>query len=124
MLIAFFGVTLRPSDFLHHVPGGIDLGVMMISQVALGLSLGMIYAASLYFGMVLSDGSTEHGGYHEALIGAGFILGPGAGAVGPILFAGSEVYAGIKAIGALVVISVAAVGFIAVWAGRGRSAES
>ena len=28
-------------------------------------------------GMVLSDGSTEHGGYHEALIGLGSVLGPG-----------------------------------------------
>jgi MFS family permease len=123
MLISFFGVTLRPSDFLHHMPGGIDLGLMVISQVALGLALGMIYAASLYFGMVLSDGSTEHGGYHEALIGAGFILGPGAGAVAPVFFAGSEVYAGIKAIGALVVISVAAVGVITAWAGRRVSEE-
>ena len=32
-------------------------------------------------GMVLSEGSTEHGGYHEALIGLGSILGPGTAAL-------------------------------------------
>jgi len=30
--------------------------------------------------MAVSDGSTEHGGYHEALIGLGQILGPLVGA--------------------------------------------
>ena len=31
--------------------------------------------------MAVSDGSTEHGGYHEALIGLGQILGPLVGAI-------------------------------------------
>jgi hypothetical protein len=30
---------------------------------------------------VLSQGSAEHGGYHEALIGVGACLGPGSGAL-------------------------------------------
>ena len=54
---------------------------MIAAQLLLGVAVGLIYTASLYFGMVLSDGSTEHAGYHEALIGLGQILGPGVGAL-------------------------------------------
>jgi hypothetical protein len=83
MLGAFIGVTIQPG-----VSREIDLATMIASQIVLGLSMGMIYSASLYFGMVLSDGSTEHGGYHEALIGLGSVLGPGAGAATQYLWPG------------------------------------
>jgi MFS family permease len=78
MLLAFLGTVVPPT--LVGLPLGPVVGVMVAAQVALGLSLGLIYAGSLYFGMVLSEGSTEHGGYHEALIGLGQVLGPGIGA--------------------------------------------
>jgi hypothetical protein len=83
MLLAFLGTVVPPS--LVGLPLGPILGVMVAAQLALGLSLGLIYAGSLYFGMVLSEGSTEHGGYHEALIGLGQVLGPGVG--GAVLWA-------------------------------------
>jgi hypothetical protein len=51
-----------------------------IAQIVLGISIGTIHSASLYFGMAVSDGSTEHSGYHEALIGLDQILGPLVGA--------------------------------------------
>jgi MFS family permease len=79
MLLAFIGII---------IPGalaGMDLSqalaAMAIAQIVFGFSIGTIYSASLYFGMAVSEGSTEHGGYHEALIGLGQILGPLAGAV-------------------------------------------
>ena len=79
MLLAFIGII---------IPGtlaGIDLSpalaAMAIAQIVFGFSIGTIYSASLYFGMAVSEGSTEHGGYHEALIGLGQILGPLVGAV-------------------------------------------
>lgn len=51
---------------------------------------GMVYAASLYFGMVLSEGSTaDSGGYHESLIGLGSALGPGPVAASVAFFPGS-----------------------------------
>jgi MFS family permease len=108
MLVAFFGITVRPSDIFGHGSAWIDLTTMVVSQLALGAAVGMIYAASLYFGMVLSDGSTEHGGYHEALIGVGFIVGPAAGALAQIMRPG-DIYAGIFAVGAVVFVSVVAV---------------
>lgn len=78
MLIAFVGtIAAGAPDALSMAPA---LAAMAAAQIVLGLSLGTIYSASLYFGMAVSDGSTEHGGYHEALIGLGQILGPLVGA--------------------------------------------
>jgi len=79
MLLAFIG-TIVPGT-LTHLGLSAALAGMAFAQIVLGLSLGTIYSASLYFGMAVSDGSTEHGGYHEALIGLGQILGPLVGAV-------------------------------------------
>ena len=81
MLVGFLGTIIFGS-----LPGtGIGVGygaalfLMGLTQVLLGLSLGTIYACSLYFGMAISKGSTRHGGYHEALIGLGQVLGPVVG---------------------------------------------
>jgi len=83
----------------------------VVFQAILGLALGMIYTASLYFGMVLSEGSTAHGGYHEALIGLGQALGAGAGAAAQWLFPGSTAAA---TVGVSVVIGLTLVGAVAV----------
>jgi hypothetical protein len=90
---------------------------MIASQVLLGAALGLIYTASLYFGMVLSDGSTEHAGYHEALIGLGQVLGPGAGALTQWKWQGS-LRAGVVAVSSLVFVSVCAAAVAAVKARR------
>ncbi|HTL28858.1 MAG TPA: hypothetical protein VL282_06555, partial [Tepidisphaeraceae bacterium] len=77
MLVSFLLIALPPSHWMA-ASTQVDRATLVVAQIALGGAMGMIYAASLYFGMVLSEGSTEHGGYHEALIGLGFVLGPGA----------------------------------------------
>ena len=80
LLLAFLAITFRADGSPARPIRNRALGRMAHAwQVLLGLALGLIYSASLYFGMVLSDGSTEHGGYHEALIGLGTVIGPGAG---------------------------------------------
>jgi MFS family permease len=83
ILMLFASITMLFAFLGAVIPGaltGIDLPkallAMAIAQIVLGFSIGTIYSASLYFGMVVSEGSTEHGGYHEALIGLGQILGP------------------------------------------------
>jgi MFS family permease len=79
MLAAFLGVTLRLGDVMGRGSAAVttlDQLLMIGWQIVLGLTMGLIYSASLYFGMVLSEGSTEHGGYHEALIGLGQVIGP------------------------------------------------
>ncbi|HEX3356618.1 MAG TPA: MFS transporter [Tepidisphaeraceae bacterium] len=120
MLVSFVGVTVRPSDILGHGSTAIDLTAMLAAQLALGAALGMIYSASLYFGMVLSDGSTEHGGYHEALIGIGCILGSSSGALAQTLRPG-QAYAGVIAVGSVIFISVLAVGVTAIIGNRRRA---
>jgi hypothetical protein len=116
MLLAFFGMTLPPTQ--GRSPA-VDLTSMILWQIALGGALGMIYSASLYFGMVLSEGSTEHGGYHEALIGVGWVLGPMAGVIAQQLRPG-EIWAGIAAVGAVITLSVLIVLITAVVMGRRR----
>ena len=80
----------------------------------------MIYSGSLYFGMVLSEGSTEHGGYHEALIGVGWVLGPTAGAITQWIWPGN-VTAGVIAVGAVIGLSVLAVAAADLLVGRKTS---
>jgi MFS family permease len=120
MLIAFLGVTLRPSDLLPHahLTQSTDLLSMILSQMLLGAAMGIIYSASLYFGMVLSDGSTEHGGYHEALIGVGSVLGPASAFAADTLRPGETVF-GIAAVAGVIGLSVLAA-FTAVAVSRMR----
>jgi MFS family permease len=78
MLIGFLGTIVAGSlPGMGHFQA---LLAMAAAQIVLGFSIGTIYSASLYFGMAMSEGSTEHGGYHEALIGLGQVLGPLVGA--------------------------------------------
>src|SRR5262249_14832660 len=83
------------------------ISLNVLGQMGLGVSMGMIYSASLYFGMVLSDGSTEHGGYHEALIGLGQIIGPGAGAITAWGWAGNTA-TGIEAVSVVIALTILA----------------
>jgi hypothetical protein len=107
LLVSFLVITIRPGDFVLWEQCGltIDLSAMIAGQVMFGLACGLIYTASLYFGMVLSDGSTEHSGYHEALIGMGIALGPAAGAAAEYLAPGSS-HAAIGSVAALIAASV------------------
>jgi hypothetical protein len=102
MLVAFWGVTLRASENY-----AVALGVMIGSQIVLGVVIGIIYAGSLYFGMVLSEGSTEHGGYHEALIGAGSVIGPGTAALTQWRWPG-DLTAGVAAVSGVIAVSIVA----------------
>jgi hypothetical protein len=118
MLVAFIGVTVRPSDLLGDaIPFRMDVSSMIVWQIVLGAMMGMIYSASLYFGMVLSDGSTEHGGYHEALIGLGSILGPGTAALTQLIWRG-DIRAGVAAVCCVIGLSVVAATLATIKASR------
>lgn len=54
--------------------------VVLIAQVAFGYAVGLIYYSSLYYSMNVGEAKGEHGGMHEAAIGAGIFVGPGLGA--------------------------------------------
>jgi len=51
-----------------------------VAQIFFGLATGLIYYSSLFYAMDVGEASSEHGGLHEACIGAGIFLGPATGA--------------------------------------------
>ena len=70
LLIASFAVILV-------VPA---LAVVLLAQIFFGVAIGLIYYSSLFYSMDASDTKSEHGGIHEAAIGAGNCIGPAVGA--------------------------------------------
>jgi MFS family permease len=63
-----------------------DLWMVVAAQIGLGFALGLIYYSSLYYSMDVGDSKGEHGGFHEAMIGAGSCAGPAIGAAGAYFF--------------------------------------
>jgi MFS family permease len=59
---------------------------LIVTQVIFGLAVGLIYYSSLFYSMDVGETKGEHGGIHEAAIGAGNALGPGLAAVALVLF--------------------------------------
>ncbi|MCB9846635.1 MAG: hypothetical protein H6811_11705 [Phycisphaeraceae bacterium] len=55
---------------------------MALGFLTLGAGLGVIYYAALYYAMSVGSASVDAGGTHEALIGAGYALGPGVSLLG------------------------------------------
>jgi predicted MFS family arabinose efflux permease len=56
------------------------LAVVLLAQIFFGVAIGLIYYSSLFYSMDASDTKSEHGGIHEAAIGAGNCIGPAVGA--------------------------------------------
>jgi MFS family permease len=52
---------------------------VFLAQAGFGLAVGLLYYSSLYYSMDAGDTKGEHGGIHEALIGAGIFAGPAIG---------------------------------------------
>ncbi|MEO8484294.1 MAG: MFS transporter [Acidobacteriota bacterium] len=70
IILSFATILLAPS-----------LTVMVLAQVAFGLSAGLIYYSSLFYAMDVGEAKGEHGGLHEAAIGVGICAGPAIGAL-------------------------------------------
>ena len=69
LVLAFAAILIAPS-----------LAVLVAAQVFFGAAIGLIYYSSLFYSMDAGDAKTEHGGIHEAAIGAGNCIGPAVGA--------------------------------------------
>lgn len=65
-----------------------NLPVLVLAQVGFGFALGLIYYSSLYYSMNVGEAKGEHGGVHEAAIGAGIFAGPAIGATAAHLLPG------------------------------------
>lgn len=69
MIICFFGFLTAQSVIW-----------LLMAQVGFGVSIGLIYYSSLYYAMNVSENHGTNAGLHEAMIGAGLLAGPAAGA--------------------------------------------
>lgn len=58
-----------------------DLWLLVVAQITFGGGVGLIYYSSLFYSMDLGDTKSEHGGFHEAALGAGIGTGPAIGAL-------------------------------------------
>ena len=69
MILSFGAMLLAP-----------NLWAVAAAQIAFGLAIGLIYYSSLFYSMDVGETKGEHGGFHEALLGAGIFVGPAVGA--------------------------------------------
>jgi len=76
LMAAYVGVTGCFAIILL----GNHLWLLVGAQVVFGLGVALIYYSSLYYSMDVGDTKGEHGGLHEAAIGAGIFGGPAVGA--------------------------------------------
>jgi hypothetical protein len=88
----------------------------MAAQVVFGLSIGLLYYSSLFYSMDLGDTRGEHGGLHEAALGAGVLVGPAIGAVALHLAPGLP-NAGMWTVSGLLALGLAGLGALR-WRGR------
>ncbi len=99
---AFVGLTAGFSLLLLST----NLGLLVAAQVVFGVSIGLIYYSSLFYSMDVGETKGEHGGLHEAMIGAGMCLGPAVGALSLCLAPGSP-NAGVYTVTALLACGLA-----------------
>jgi MFS family permease len=89
---------------------GPSIAAVLAGEVLFGAAAGFLYTAALYYAQVVQNASVDAGGAHEALIGLGYALGPGAGLIGTALAhgagSGSAAYAQGMSIATLPLVAV------------------
>jgi predicted MFS family arabinose efflux permease len=83
------------------------LGLLALGQVVFGFAAGLIYYSSLFYSMDVGETKGEHGGLHEAAIGAGNFIGPAIGAAA-LQFAPASPNAGTWAVSGVLLVGLAA----------------
>ena len=83
-----------------------QLWLLVLAQIVFGLATGLIYFSSLFYSMDVGETKGEHGGLHEAAIGAGIFAGPAVGATA-IWLAPASANAGTWAVSGLLVCGLA-----------------
>lgn len=99
---SFIGMTAGFSLLLLST----NLALLVAAQVIFGVSIGLIYYSSLFYSMDVGETKGEHGGLHEAMIGAGMCLGPAVGALS-LYFIPTCPHAGAYAVTALLASGLA-----------------
>ena len=89
-----------------------NLWVFVAAQAVFGFAAGLIYYSSLFYSMDIGEASAEHGGLHEAAIGAGICAGPAVGAAA-LQFLPAHSNAGVFAVTGLLLVGW--VGLLFLW---------
>ena len=89
-----------------------NLVVLIVAQIFFGGAIGLIYYSSLFYSMDAGDTRSEHGGIHEAAIGAGNCIGPAVGALS-LQFLPQFQNSGAIAVSVLLLCGFA--GLVAIW---------
>ncbi|TVQ63614.1 MAG: hypothetical protein EA378_01650 [Phycisphaerales bacterium] len=74
LLLGYAVVVLAPRLAGEGTPGVVAL---ILGLGVFGVGMGVIYAAALYYALEVGRAEVAAGGAHEALIGLGYLLGPG-----------------------------------------------
>jgi predicted MFS family arabinose efflux permease len=109
------GFALLAASFVVILTAA-SLWIVVAAEVVFGLACGLMYYSSLFYSMDIGDAKAEHGGLHEAAIGAGICGGPAVGALSLYLFPNTE-NASAVAVSGFLVAGLVLLG--AIWA-RGR----
>ncbi len=123
LVVGFALVMLSPKlGLTGAVPGGaIPIVVLATGLVLLGFGVAAIYTGALYYAMEVGGSDVDTGGTHEALIGAGYAIGPGIGLSAAL--ATEQAWIDEGAFGwIVVVVMVLLAGATWIWTGRRRTA--
>lgn len=85
LLVGFGVVTVAPA-----LNAGSGFVVLLSGLTLVGAAQATIYKAALAYAMESADSHVEAGGWHEALIGVGYTLGPVCGLGVSLMLPGSE----------------------------------
>ena len=96
--------------------GAPSQGVLIAGLCALGAGQGVIYYSAIYYGLSVGAAEVDAGGIHEALVGAGYCLGPALGLLSIAAGAGPSVFIGL-------VLGALGVGFVVSLVRAGRASN-
>lgn len=96
LLIVGFATVLTAGDLLW----------LSVGQVAFGLAVGLLHYASLFYSMDVGKARAEQGGIHEAMVGAGNLVGPGVAAL-TLMIVPQSPHAGVWAVSGLLAAGLA-----------------
>lgn len=79
VLIGGFSIAITATSLPGWLGTGASVGLAaLIAGLALfGLGMSIIYAGAIYYAMEVGQAEVDAGGTHEALIGVGYMAGPG-----------------------------------------------
>ena len=98
-LIVSFGTLLLAAQ----------LWLLLLAQIGFGAAVGLLYYSSLFYSMDVGEAKGDHGGIHEAFIGAGIFAGTAVGATA-LQFFPQCANAGTWAVGGLLVCGLGGLG--------------